>query len=147
MGRDQHVSVTIFRILLFTVDKFRAFCATRLSFCSGSHRFRATDDMQYAFAYFFYVMNRNKLIELNVVEYLSTEIDTNRDGIVDHNEQRTLTAVVSTNPITQQDIDAVAVRPALSLCSLYVSSSYFFFDFDFNFDFAIYCSIALLLLT
>lgn len=65
--------------------------------------------MQYAFAYFFYVMNRNKLIELNVVDYLSTEVDTNHDGIIDKNEQRTLAALMTKEVITQQDLDALEV--------------------------------------
>jgi len=60
-------------------------------------------------------MNRNKLVELNVVDYLSSEIDTNRDGIIDKNEQRTLAALISTDPITQQDVDAIEAR----MCCLF----------------------------
>lgn len=74
--------------------------------------------MQYAFAYFFYVMNRNKLVELNVVDYLRTEIDTNQDGIIDKNEQRTLAALMTKEVITQQDLDALEVGDETTMRSL-----------------------------
>ena len=65
--------------------------------------------MQYAFAYFFYVMNREKLIDVNVVDYLQTEIDTNRNGIIDKNEQRTLAALVSGQSPTESELAAIEV--------------------------------------
>jgi hypothetical protein len=40
------------------------------------HRFRSPSDLQYAFSYFFYLMNRNKLADLDVVKYIAGAAST-----------------------------------------------------------------------
>jgi hypothetical protein len=62
---------------------------------TSAHRFRSPRDMQYAFSYYYYVMNRNKAKPPSVYEYVTKEIDTNHDGYLDNNEFLTLASIVA----------------------------------------------------
>jgi len=62
---------------------------------TSMHRFRSFGDMQYAFAYFYFLMNRYHLHKDVVLwEWWTDSLDTNDDGHLDDNEILTLTAVV-----------------------------------------------------
>ena len=60
---------------------------------TSSNRFRSQKDMQYAFSYYYYVLNRHSIQEIDVKKFIMEEIDTNGDGLIDDNEFRTLTAI------------------------------------------------------
>lgn len=70
---------------------------------TSSHRFRAVDDMQYAFAYYYYVMNRRKSQPPDLALYLSQTVDTNGDKFIDANEWQTLLSIVSGSRFTDED--------------------------------------------
>lgn len=72
---------------------------------TSSHKFRSTKDMQYAFSYYYYVMNRNKAKPPSLMEYVSREIDTNRDGFLNKNEFLTLAAQASGRSPRESDIE------------------------------------------
>ena len=71
---------------------------------TSSHRFRSPHDMQYAFAYYYYVINRYKAKEPDLVAFFNNEIDTNRDGYVDDNEFRTVAAITRGKILTPEKI-------------------------------------------
>ena len=50
--------------------------------------------MQYAFAYYYYVINRYKATPPDLHAFVAVEIDANRDGYLDENEFRTLACIV-----------------------------------------------------
>jgi hypothetical protein len=64
---------------------------------TSTHRFRSSLDMQYSFSYYYYVMNRNKVIDLerDLLPFIIKEIDSNADGFVDENEFFTLLALTT----------------------------------------------------
>ncbi|CAM9251979.1 unnamed protein product, partial [Ectocarpus fasciculatus] len=62
---------------------------------TSSHKFRSPKDMQYAFSYYYYVMNRNKAKPPSLQEYVTREVDTNHDGYLDSNEFLTLASLVA----------------------------------------------------
>lgn len=47
---------------------------------TSSHRFRHPEDVQYAFAYFYWVMEGGAQEGLSVTKYWQKELDTNMDG-------------------------------------------------------------------
>lgn len=73
---------------------------------TSSHRFRSTSDMQYAFAYYHYVMNRYSAHPPDPAAFLADEIDTNGDGFIDNNEFRTLAAIVNAKILTPEKIQS-----------------------------------------
>lgn len=72
---------------------------------TSSHKFRSSKDMQYAFSYYYYLMNRNKAKPPSLYEYVSTEVDTNHDGFLDENEFLTLSSLVAGRSPKQSEID------------------------------------------
>lgn len=70
---------------------------------TSSHRFRAVNDMQFAFAYYYYVMNRRKIQPPDFLPYLEHAIDTNGDKFVEPNEWHTLLSVVAGSRFTDDD--------------------------------------------
>ena len=68
---------------------------------TSSHRTRSTSDMQYSFAYYHYVMNRNKAVKPNLMHLLMHEVDTDHDGYLNDNEFRTLAALTRNTNFTE----------------------------------------------
>lgn len=62
---------------------------------TSSNKFRDPNDMQFAFSYYYYAMNRYKDKEINLTTFINREIDTNYDGFIDDNEFRTLITVAT----------------------------------------------------
>ncbi len=60
---------------------------------TSSHRFRSQKDMQFAFSYYYYVIHRHLIQDIDVKRFISENVDTNKDGLIDDNEFRTLTAI------------------------------------------------------
>lgn len=70
--------------------------------------YRSPTDMQYAFAYYYYVINKHKAKAPSISSFLENEIDTNRDGVIDDNEMRTLALLIQNKPMTEvSDLDTV----------------------------------------
>ena len=71
---------------------------------TSSHRFRHEEDMQYAFTYFYYIMNEPR--DIAFME-LWVQLDSNEDGHLDANEIRTLTALITDSdgdhPLSKDD--------------------------------------------
>jgi hypothetical protein len=61
---------------------------------TSSHRFRASDDLQFATAYFFFIMDGGARAGLSLQQYFTRELDTNADGVLSNNELRTLALLV-----------------------------------------------------
>ncbi|KJE88467.1 N-acetylglucosamine-1-phosphate transferase [Capsaspora owczarzaki ATCC 30864] len=64
---------------------------------TSSHKLRASDDMQYGFSYFYYMMGDPE--EFNL-ERIFGDFDTNHDGALNANEVRNLAARIYDLPIT-----------------------------------------------
>ena len=60
---------------------------------TSSNKFRSRSDMQYAFSYYYYMMNRHTIQDIDVKKIIEEEVDTDRDGLINDNEFRTLTAI------------------------------------------------------
>ncbi|EWM26433.1 n-acetylglucosamine-1-phosphotransferase subunits alpha beta [Nannochloropsis gaditana] len=60
---------------------------------TSQHRFRAADDMQYSFSYFYYLMNLQKAHPLDLKALWYSDIDVDGDGFLDDNELVTLAAL------------------------------------------------------
>ena len=65
-----------------------AFAAT------STHRFRATTDVQYAFAYFHFLLEGGARVGIDVEGYFKSELDGDGDGVLNDNEMWTLGAIV-----------------------------------------------------
>lgn len=71
---------------------------------TSSHRFRDPEDIQYAFAYFYWVMEGGAQSGLDMSTYWRRELDTDLDGRLNVNELRTLAAVVHGRSPTDEEI-------------------------------------------
>ena len=71
---------------------------------TSSHRFRSPRDMQYAFAYYYYVVHRYEATPPDLAAFLHAEVDTNQDGFIDDNEFRTIAAMVRGKILTPDKI-------------------------------------------
>ena len=60
---------------------------------TSSHRFRHSEDMQFGFSYFYYMMNAPK--EFNLEEFLRDEVDSNGDGIISTSEFQLLLQILA----------------------------------------------------
>lgn len=49
---------------------------------TGSRRFRSSKDIQYSFAYFYWLMEGTKQFGLDLSQYWKDEIDTDHNGCV-----------------------------------------------------------------
>ena len=65
---------------------------------TSMNRFRSSKDMQYAFSYYYYSLNRYKILEMNIAQIIENEIDSNGDGEIDENEFRTLSFITKVDP-------------------------------------------------
>ena len=71
---------------------------------TSAHRFRSSDDLQYAFAYFGYLMEGGGRRGIDLQSYWVRELDTDGDGHLSDNEFRTLAAVVYKKSPTDDEI-------------------------------------------
>lgn len=67
---------------------------------TSTHRTRSSQDMQYSFAYYHYVINRNKARKHDIRRFIKREVDTNHDGFIDDNEFRTLTQIMRNDNVS-----------------------------------------------
>lgn len=72
---------------------------------TASHRFRDPTDIQYAFAYFYWVMEGGAQSGLDMAVYWARELDTDGDGKLNDNELLTLAAVVHGQPPTPEQVE------------------------------------------
>eukprot|EP00941_MAST-03F_sp_MAST-3F-sp1_P002576 g2576.t1 len=95
---------------------------------TAAHKFRSTDDVQFAFAYFHFLLltaehvftdgngdaksssNQEKFRNdsfQRLIEFWQTEIDTDGDGFLSNNEMRTLAAIVAGGSVTPKEIEDI----------------------------------------
>ena len=74
---------------------------------TSSHRFRSGRDMQYSFAYYYYVMSRERNTPLDQLHFLRTAVDSDGDGFLDEREMHTLAAIVHNKSPKLEDIAAL----------------------------------------
>jgi len=85
---------------------------------TSARRFRDPEDVQYAFAFFYWVMEAAEEVGEGRREALERfwrrEVDVNGDGVVDDNEFRTLAAVVQGGKVLPEDLERIraCVAPA-----------------------------------
>lgn len=82
---------------------------------TSSHRFRSSKDMQYGFAYFYWLIHRHELRELDLQGMFETYLDTNSDGYLDENELLTLASIAFGSPPTEGFVKKVTqcVQPPI----------------------------------
>jgi len=78
---------------------------------TAARKFRTTMDVQYAFAYFHFLLEGGAREGLDVGGYFSLELDADGDGILSENELRTLGAVVYKRTPTREEL--VGLRACL----------------------------------
>jgi len=74
---------------------------------TAQQRFRTSSDVQYAFAYFHFLIEGGAREGLDVARYFSLELDSDGDGVLNDNELRTLGAVVHKRSPTPAELDAL----------------------------------------
>ena len=68
-----------------------------------SHRFRSSDDLQFAFMYFYFIQQFEQEKEDQYYDSLWDQyLDTDHNGVLDPNEFRTLASVVFDNKVTNE---------------------------------------------
>jgi len=72
---------------------------------TSGHKFRAPNDMQFAFAYFSYLTHIQEQFNLQAI--WDQEYDTNHDGNLNDNELRTLITQISNSTITNRHLDLI----------------------------------------
>jgi len=72
---------------------------------TAARRFRTGADVQYAFAYFHFLLEGGAREGLDVAAYFGTELDADGDGALSPNELRTLGAVVHRRAPTAAELD------------------------------------------
>jgi UDP-N-acetylglucosamine-lysosomal-enzyme len=69
---------------------------------TSSHPFRASNDMQFAFSYFYYLINEREAdVWPRLVRYF---VDTDKDDFVSFNEFRTVWVLTHNTPINELDM-------------------------------------------
>lgn len=71
---------------------------------TSARRFRSEYDVQYAFAYFYWVMEGGSSGGLNLDRFWQRELDTDGDGVLSENELRTLVAVAKKGSPSDRDL-------------------------------------------
>ena len=72
---------------------------------TSSHRFRSPSDMQYAFAYYYYLANRHEAHPPDIMKFVSENIDTDSDGYISDNELLTLATIIYQRNPTEIDFE------------------------------------------
>eukprot|EP00605_Chrysophyceae_sp_TOSAG23-4_P000023 GSChrysophyteH1.ASY1.ANO1.23.1 assembled CDS len=75
---------------------------------TSSNKFRSSDDMQYSFSYYYYMMNRYTIQEIDLKAFISLQIDSDQDGYLNDNEFRTLATIAT-------DSDKEALQTTLTI--------------------------------
>jgi UDP-N-acetylglucosamine-lysosomal-enzyme len=85
---------------------------------TSRHRFRSSLDVQFAFAYFHFVLEGGPHLGLDLQRYWHRELDTDGDGVLSANEFRTLAAVALKKSPTEAELaslrQCLAVTPRSS---------------------------------
>ena len=79
---------------------------------TSARRFRDGDDVQYAFAYFHFLMEGGAREGLDVREYFDRELDVDADRVLSANELRTLGSIVMQH--SPSDADVARLRDCLA---------------------------------
>jgi hypothetical protein len=79
---------------------------------TASHRFRSSRDVQYAFSYFYFLIEGGHRMGIDLSVYWYRELDTDMDGWLNDNEFRTLAAVVYKKSPTQAEL--VSLRDCIA---------------------------------
>eukprot|EP00981_Chlorochromonas_danica_P004547 scaffold912_cov187-Ochromonas_danica.AAC.25 len=72
---------------------------------TSSNRFRSGDDMQYAFSYYYWVINRHKKVRYDLLYYLQTYVDSDGDGHINNNEMRTLANIYFQHSASNEEME------------------------------------------
>eukprot|EP01113_Clastostelium_recurvatum_P003511 TRINITY_DN1152_c0_g1_i5.p1 TRINITY_DN1152_c0_g1~~TRINITY_DN1152_c0_g1_i5.p1 ORF type:complete len:1635 (-),score=329.21 TRINITY_DN1152_c0_g1_i5:43-4947(-) len=75
---------------------------------TSSHSLRSSEDMQYAFAYFYYVIHAR--YEFNFTHIWRNELDMNWDGYLNENELRTLAIHIHGTPLENNQLNELITR-------------------------------------
>jgi len=75
---------------------------------TSSHRFRHPRDMQYSFAYFYFLMNVVEEFDLSTL--FRSRLDLNKDGTLSRLEVRTMTLLLSGNKLHEDDLATMTGR-------------------------------------
>lgn len=98
---------------------------------TSSHKFRKTDDIQYSYAYYQYLIeysDKNKDIDLYKI--FNTYWDSNKDGYIDDNELLTLYSMITTD-ITEVKEKEYLTKIYMCLTNTYnLTDEYDIFDID-----------------
>lgn len=87
---------------------------------TSSHRMRSSDDMQFAFAYFYFLMSEQKNM---TIEELFFELDADHSGVLSDREIRTLATRLYELPLELQDL--VTLEEIFINCSKNATSGSF----------------------
>ena len=72
---------------------------------TSSNRFRNSDDVQFAFAYFHWLILSSRHLDFEIEQFFSDVVDTNQDGHVSENEMRTIAAIVAGGAPSERDLE------------------------------------------
>ena len=72
---------------------------------TSSNRFRSSDDVQFAFAYFHWLILSSRHLDFEMEQFFSDVVDTNQDGHVTENEIRTVAAIVAGGAPSERDLE------------------------------------------
>ncbi|XP_022777777.1 N-acetylglucosamine-1-phosphotransferase subunits alpha/beta-like [Stylophora pistillata] len=71
---------------------------------TSSHKFRSSEDMQFAFSYNYFVVGQKK--DPNVIEFFA-DVDADHSGVLSEREMRTLAARLYTLPLDLNDLNSL----------------------------------------
>lgn len=72
---------------------------------TASNRFRSSDDVQYAFAYFHFLINSARSLDFRLEDFWSDVVDSNGDGKLSDNEIRTAAAIAANSAPSDSEIE------------------------------------------
>ena len=71
----------------------------------GMSTMAACDDVQFAFAYFHWLILSSRHLDFEIEQFFSDVVDTNQDGHVSENEMRTIAAIVAGGAPSERDLE------------------------------------------
>jgi len=74
---------------------------------TGSSRFRRSNDVQFAFAYFHWLINSARSVDFDLETFWSETLDSNRDGKLSENEMYTLATIVAGGSPSDSEMEEV----------------------------------------
>ena len=90
---------------------------------TSSHRFRHKQDIQYAFAYFYYLVQAS--VEFDPVDFFETQVDIDGDGFVSTLEMQRLKSIYSAKLVDEAQSTLVECKDSLNATSAVVQLSDF----------------------